>query len=72
MSVKRTNRGDSVETGRIAEKLDNFGRDQKEIKEDVKAIRDGVNEMQKDVIELRVRLDRVEDEVFKRGDKNEE
>ena len=72
--LKRNNKQDTSSSammmGQIMEKIDNNSKEQKELRADVKAIRDGVDAVQKDVVELQVRLKLVEDKVYKKeGDK---
>lgn len=68
--LKRNNKQDTSSSammmGQIMEKIDNNGKEQKELRTDVKAIRDGVDKVQKDVVELQVRLRLVEDKVYKK------
>lgn len=68
--LKRNNKQDTSSSammmGQIMEKIDNNSKEQKELRADVKAIRDGVDAVQKDVVELQVRLKLVEDKVYKK------
>ena len=52
--------------GQIMEKIDNNGKEQKELRTDIKAIRNGVDALQKDVIALQVRMQLVENKVYKK------
>lgn len=69
MNFKKNNKGDSVETGRVLEKLDNIQKGTTELKDDVRGLREDISSTTKEVVELRARLNAVEKTVYRNKNK---
>lgn len=72
MSVKKNNKGDSVELGRVLEKLDTISADMKEIKADARDTKDEFYAQSVKLAELETRMKNVEKTISnnkKEGDK---
>ena len=69
-SMKKSNKGDSVEMGRVLEKLDTISADMKEIKADARETKDEFYAQSVKFAELETRVRSIENTIFKKdGDK---
>lgn len=69
-NAKKNNKGDSVEMGRVLEKLDTISADMKEIKADARETKDEFYAQSVKFAELETRVRSIEKTIFKKeGDK---
>lgn len=70
-NMKKSNKGDSVEMGRVLEKLDTISADMKEIKADARETKDEFYAQSVKFAELETRVRSIEKTIFKKeGEKN--